>query len=391
MDYRQYLSFEQFCEYYPDEEQRKAQSANSNNAKEKQQRRDFIAEQQDNFINFLKQAIVDKGIVAIENSDTHVMRETKMWNQFLQDPEGLDQEQRKMITRDFLVPMIYSLVLPMPDDEPFKQTARYQYDTLIERLNTGNFHADLGDHAILLQEHHCFECGCEMVFSMENWNPILKIKQRNKDTDYYELKNPEPCLMENLNRFTFEIKGTELLVNDWFRFDAFTQATDTNFRFNINNPKGQTDETLHYAREFNFIKITMGNMNVNLFSQNGNIIAGCKNGNKIPKAYDEIGEVSCELWAVTIIEPQILAEIIAKEAKISVDDALDQVKDYVKSGGAEVITVEPGTYEVKFANHYSGFEDLAREDEEIAWKTKAITPYFMIEKALPKNTKKLKM
>lgn len=394
MDYRQYLSFEQFCDYFPDKTvnniySQSVTNTNNDNDTEKKERRDFLGEQKDNFLAFLEQAAKEKDLSHIVHSDTHVTRITQTWEDFITNPQAASDEDKKQFIRFFFYPLVFSLILGDPEENPQINDAKYCYDTLIERLNSGNFHEGIGEHAIFLEDHYCFECGSNMKLTMSNWQPTFKIEQHDRNVSWsereYFLVDPEPCLEDKIQSFDFEIKGTELLAADWFRFDAFTKATDTNFRFNINHPKGQIEETLFYAKEFNFIKITMGNMTVDLFNHNGNLVAGDKIRETVPKAYQEVGSVCCELWAVSMIEPQTLAEIIAKQDNLDIEKARQMVEDYVQSGGADRISVEPGHYTVKFGNNYTRFDSLAREDETINWKTKAIEPYFMLQKKLPEH------
>jgi hypothetical protein len=385
MDYRQYLSFEQFCEYFPEKH---INNIYHEAGVTKERRPNFMGDQKANFIEFFIQKTKEKDFTHIVNSETHTTRVAREWKEFIAHPE-MASEQRDKFIRNFLNPMIFNLALGNPEIYPELADARYCYDTIIDNLNSGNFHANLGENCFLMEDHYCFECGCNMKLIMENWQPTFKIEKHDNKQDFLEQEyffvNPEPCIEDKIQSFDFEIKGNELLAADWFRFDAFTQATDTNFRFNINSPKGQIDETLFYAKEFNFIKITMGNMTVDLFNHNGNIVAGDKIKETVPKAYQEVGSVCCELWAVSMIEPQTLAEIIAKQDNLDIEKARQMVEDYVKAGGADRISVEPGHYTVKFGNNYARFESLAREDETIGWKTKAIEPYFMLQKKLPEN------
>lgn len=390
MDYRQHLSFEEFKQYI-----QQVNSEENNQNEYNPNRRDITDElmkkQSDNFMAFLTQAKSEHHFGEIEHSQTHHSNFVSVWNKFVDNADSLKDYDISYILNTLLQPLLFEANYYRKDESMTDESIVQRYEHLIERLNTGAFTDDSALSSITLTEHYCFDCGAKMKLFFNHWHPELKVF--GKFDGKYEYRSPEPCISENIHTLSLTVQGTELLAADWFRIPAFTEAVDTNYQFDINCAKGQLDEAQYLLEKFNVAKISMGNMVPHIFMNADRIVAGYdKEDEEAPHDFTDLGRVCCDLWAITLVEPQTLVNIIAQKQNISDTEARQIVQDYLDETDYVVrIPVQPGQYDIKIANNHEDFEQKARKDDSIGWDTASISPFFIIEKALPKKEHKLKM
>jgi hypothetical protein len=390
MDYRQHLSFDDFKQYLlnanDETEKKSGYNPNRKNATDL-----FMESQSSSFINFLQDAVKEYHLGAIRHSETHTSNFPTMWNNFLDNPQDIKDYEVNFILHNLLQPLLFEASYYREKETVTEDSIVNRYEHLIERLNNGNFTDDSPLSSITMTEHYCFDCGVKMKLFFEHWEPEFKVFE--KIDGKYDYRAPKPCIDDNIHTLTIEIKGNELLAADWFRIPAFTTATDTNYKFDINSAKGQIDEARHILEQHNVIKISMGNMVPHIFMNGDRFVAGYENDEEnIKHDFTDLGAVCCDLWAVTLVEPDTLVKIVAKQDNISEDKAREVVQQYLDENDYIVrIPVQPGQYNIHIANNYEDFEQKAQEDETLAWNTDGIRPFFMIEKALPKKEHKLKM
>lgn len=272
-----------------------------------------------------------------------------------------------------------------------KKTLEESYNSLIEKVNSGNF-----SPFELVGELYDFESGERFNFSMKNWEPTLVIYIPGENwTDRGRFEVAQEEVIEKVLEKQIEFKTGNLIVADWFKFKEFNDLVDQNNKFDINSEKGRIEQAEFYLNNFNFIHSTAWNSSE--VYQDGDTFLFIQSNDELnlPSSYKNKGYVHKELRAISIIEKEQLIDLIGDEQ--IVNKYLESSKnEYVK------LKVKPGTYtftlssgpefiKESFPNLESSQNDENKEKITQLMKDENFKPTLILQALSLKPTKKNKM
>lgn len=230
------------------------------------------------------------------------------------------------------------------------------YQPLVDQFNKGEFEYFQvnGDDTCSLTEN-------TVSYRIQGWSfqpQVFDLKNR----DMVDFLPPEPPSVK-VNKI--DLETGHLLMADWFRIKAFTEATkedDYNVP-SINSIYGMDLEQRRLAEKFNFFSIHVGNSCPTLHERDGVVFAGRVDEDtdkfgRMNDKYARVGWVCTDLWNVTIIDKAQLIKIIAEKEG---DKASEIVEDYIKNNDVVEFHVEPGEYYSYSSGDRHGYGEMMGE------------------------------
>ena len=210
-------------------------------------------------------------------------------------------------------------------------------------------------------------CGQRLRLSFKNWAPqydVLKIMPDGQ-INYKEIEAPKECLENDVVQLDINFPSGELIITDWLRIKEFSDLVKGDDEWaperSLNHTKGRITNTQRYAKLFNFICVSLGNMSPHIFSRGDDLIFGHLQEDKsLDKSLMEKGYVCTDFWGVSIIDKEqlifLLAQKYPQEAQKMVDDYINENK-----GDITLLKVEAGSYQLNFHGNYERFNSFNKD------------------------------
>jgi hypothetical protein len=262
-------------------------------------------------------------------------------------------------------------------------------DRLIKVLDAGDI------QWFQLEVPECLATGQRFATEIHNWQPTLGTLERRKGGSRIIPLKPGQFSDPGVECVTINAPSGELLINDWFRIDAFTKICQDvlkdNKCFSVNSDAGVIAQTSIYANKLGFASVFVGNSCPSVFARDGNLAIGLGRDNGedpvITPNGKELGSVCTDLWWTTIIDRQVLTDLVATTMPRA--QAIQEVDDIIKeySHTMMIAHVEPGTHHLYFSGSPSTFqktfasEELALDDFDEPMFVLSATPLTLKDPA----------
>lgn len=204
--------------------------------------------------------------------------------------------------------------------------------------------------------HECDVIGVRLIMDIqEGWRPRLGTLDHSKNSYTF---NPLTQDVPDPQVLVHQIPAPtgEMLITDWFRFknNLFTELVKTDApEDSINTSIGCAKLTEHYAKNFGFMSIFVGNTCPAIVKRDDHVLIGCVDEDAY-EGYDDdnypdelpadavpvlkgkiIDRVCTDLWWATMIDKEVLITLLA--TKSNRIEAEKQVDDYLKNNDVAVV------------------------------------------------------
>lgn len=223
-----------------------------------------------------------------------------------------------------------------------------EYIRIIDDGNFAWFHLNLGTK--------CCRTGDYVYIQYDGWVPNWVT---HGSIDH------QPVILPMLPPDTYhssieiDIPSGELLCADWFRIDGFDELIEDDGH-DISIPYGQKLRTEYYARK-NLAVVQTGNCSMHVYSESEDstdtLIFNMGNGSTWNQETDEEenslaafnhGSICCDLWAVSIIDRQVLHAVLEPCHGEKTDEMIDE---YMDEWGTFSLDIRPGRYRITYNHH----------------------------------------
>jgi hypothetical protein len=250
-------------------------------------------------------------------------------------------------------------------------TEEQKYERLVSFINDGNF-----DWSEIDSDDVCDYTGIKMKTIFTNWIPTLGTVSRDEKLCF----NPVPNIKADNSVRTIEIefKTGNLLINDWFRIDGFDDIVETERLPSINSGFGIEANIRHYIKNYGFISCFVGNSSPEIFmsSDKNTLVFGHHDEEIELQNFNNIGSVCTDLWWASIIEEEVLLDIITKTQG---DNAHALIREYADNlWTMNRVKIEPGIYTLYFYPRHQHFSSRIKETGIILGNI--TEPYFALIK-----------
>jgi hypothetical protein len=289
------------------------------------------------------------------NRRTH--RLANAWNalaQGMEQPHQLQRIARKLNYALFVVGATH-----LSGDGKLEQA----YEELIMTADRGTF-----DWSFLDSQEECETTGERVYFELNDWTPRLgTIDSQCVDRNLIPLQPiPEPSVSHHI----IQAPSGQLLIADWFRHEAFTQAVkdaaNEDHHYSINNDVGKLRLSSWYAQQHGFMSVFVGNTVPSVIERDDHlVIARIDEDGEMgepPITGNVIGSVCTDLWWASAIDRQVLTDILARtmtsdEAERTVEAMLDDPCATITS-----LKVPPGTLHVYHTARETDMQEFRSPD-----------------------------
>lgn len=221
------------------------------------------------------------------------------------------------------------------------------YDAMVAAVDRG----DLRRHEALVEDY-CFSSGERFHLAFAGWTPRFDRFEGGAFLTMEDVSVPAVAECE------VEFETGEVLVADWFRIEAFTDAVkeaedDGN---DINSALGCIRRTQEYAERLNFVSVMVGNSCPSVLCDDGLVTVGrvdedMEGGNPPEPA----GWICTDLWWATLIDRKRLVGIVAERTGAAAAEAA--VSDYLDRHDVLTLRLAPGRYRLYFSGDSQDFAD----------------------------------
>lgn len=159
---------------------------------------------------------------------------------------------------------------------------------------------------------------------------------------------------------TITVPSGSLLLADWFRIETFTEVVDANKpKDSIETEFGRSTLSAYYAREFNFVSVSVG-CSPELIERDGHFAVALRKDNEDESDYAEVtgrvvGRIDTSYWWVSAIDEQVLTDIVAR--KTGAEAAQRLVQEMLQKGDVLRVNVEKGTQLHVYHLHNGGLQN----------------------------------
>ena len=263
----------------------------------------------------------------------------------------------------------------------------------------------------------CNETGEFISVEFENWIPYIGTYNAGHEWVRFV---PAAVPKKQIQTKSIELKTGNLVAMDWFRgldgaFKDYTEKKEKELTVkgylpSVNSRAGVLFSTEFYAN-LGIVHVFVGNSSPEVFTDDNGLIAVGSNwceytpdgrerysdcdddGNESEEAYEAYehamenppegmenhGRVCTDLWWITMIERERLAEILLEQLGEEHRAAIDE---YVNDEFDVCLNVEPGKYTLYYDGHPSTFYELLEDKTQF----RIGTPYFALTKDNSENT-----
>lgn len=217
------------------------------------------------------------------------------------------------------------------------------------------------------------------------WKPRLgTVDRQGHESTFKPLTGglPPPCV------FSLEIPAPtgEMIVADWFRLEdnLFTKIVkDSDGGSSVNTSYGAARATERYAKEFGFMSVFVGSTSPSIVVRGDHVLIASLDEDLNVKVKGEIlGSVCTDLWWVTMIDRQVLVDIVAR--KLGRAEAEKRVAEYLETSlrNSEVTIVKqpPGSLYFHHRSSRCDLGDFVCTGPTVINQDAVITPYAVISK-----------
>lgn len=192
------------------------------------------------------------------------------------------------------------------------------YDRMTAKFDKGAF--DWVDH---MSTEHCSVTDDLLSFQSTGWDAPRLMTYDTKTKTFQQISDIEH---EPIRHFEIDFEE-EMLIADWFRIDAFTNAMKTEEVHSLNSQIGREESTLRHAA-LGVVHICVGNTSPAIVEKDGVVTVGWLDEDELDGRMPPIiGHVTTDLWWVTMVGRERLTSIIAEQT--GRETAEKQVADYL--------------------------------------------------------------
>lgn len=221
------------------------------------------------------------------------------------------------------------------------------YDALVAKVDAGN----LGWWETMVEDY-CFVSGDSFNAQFRSWQIELG---QIRDRQFVLMKD---ISVAPLAECEVEFKTGELLIADWFRIEAFTNAVTATEdpTVDINSIQGCVKRTEEYLSKHGFVSVFVGNSCPRVMNEQGALVFGhIDEDSDSVSTPSPVGSVTTDLWWATIIDRQRLVEIVAGE--LGIETAARVVEEYLEKHRVLRVQVAPGTHRLYFSGQPEQFTE----------------------------------
>lgn len=286
----------------------------------------------------------------VSNSSGYDSRFAKTWNEIANNTQKY-QENPDTYWDSLLNYYMRRTVLNLAGDLcPFTETPEWPEERLYQEVVSTVDKGDLEWFMTDISE----QCGrTDMILSHQfnNWVPELWYFDQALNK---HLKAEPRDAGNHILHTSVTFPTGHLLVADWFRFDEFNTLVKPDDHPSLNSQAGIEARVRHYAENFDFISVFVGNTCPTVFTSNTQLVVGHAFENVDAMQYAPGPRVCTDMWWTTIIDKQTL---IAHLTQATGEDATSMVETYLENNDVGEIHVQPGTYHLYFDNDDTTFNE----------------------------------
>jgi hypothetical protein len=261
------------------------------------------------------------------------------WNRFVSNNEGITDEfllqrqaqaESNFFTGAGLFPMAMTFV-ERQDGVQISMDERFE--SLMAMVDSGKMIKPQSAHG------GCDVTGARLFVDIaEGWKVQFgSMGSIDGQQAFFPLK--EHALPLGVQHVTIPCPTGELLCTDWLDIDAFNKAVKRDLRLpSLDLRYGVMDATRHYAKN-GFASVSVGNTSPDLI-QRGDQLVIASTDLEAPANKDKVGAFCTDRWWATLIDRQVLTEIVAKTTGL--DEARRQVQEMIDERDMMTVNVKPG-------------------------------------------------
>lgn len=227
---------------------------------------------------------------------------------------------------------------------PLDERARKVHRELVERTDCGSF-----EYFDFMADDECAITGERLRLELHDWVPVLgtvdlKSATTLRDREFVPVTRLPERGVEHL---VIEAPSGELLISDWFRHPAFTEAVNdpaSRGEYSVNTHAGKARQTAWYAAR-GFASIFVGNTMPSVVARDGHLIIACVDEDAAYEGRpglegEALGSVCTDLWWATAIDREVLTRTMAQT--LGRAEAESAVAELLESTDHVSVRVQPG-------------------------------------------------
>ncbi len=271
------------------------------------------------------------------------------WNHFIAAPGGDEEDFALARVADWLTRRLF-LGLRKAGQDGIDRMGPY-YDSFTRLVDQGDFRWFDG----MAEQLTCLRTDERFIADIQDWKfTVGTWKRGSHDLDPIQ---PTDAGTE-VKVLPFEVKGTELLMADWFRIPGFTEALERGFeRPSVNSTEGRERTTEFYASR-RVISVCVGNSSPDVLESKDGLLSFGYVDDLLDVDPDLVskGSICTDLWWVTALEKETLIDLVADGADRA--EASSKVEEYLRSNEVVRVPVTPGTHYLYFSGDYDRFSEM---------------------------------
>lgn len=289
-------------------------------------------------------------MLPLSNSSGYDSRFAKTWNEIAGNTEKYQENPDTYwdsLLNYYMRRTVHSLA---GDVCPFTETPEWPeerlYREVVATVDSGNlewFMVDISEQ--------CGRTGLILSHQFNNWVPEVWYFDQALNK---HLKAESREAGNNILHTSVTFPSGHLLVADWFRIDAFNALVKKNDLPTLNSQAGIEAQVRHYAENFDFISVFVGNTCPTVFTSATQLVVGHEFENVDSRQYAPRFKVCTDLWWTTVIDKKTL---ISHLTKATGTDATSMVEAYLEDNDVAEVHVPPGTYHLYFDNDDATFRE----------------------------------
>tara|TARA_B100001105_G_scaffold72359_1_gene56860 strand:- start:1002 stop:2219 length:1218 start_codon:yes stop_codon:yes gene_type:complete len=306
---------------------------------------------------FLLELRASRELALVPHMYRRTHRLAQAWNALAQGEQ--QPYQLEHIARSLSYALFVAGSVHIAEDAPLERA----YEALITTADDGTF-----DWCYLNSQDECQTTGERIHFELQEWRPRLGIVDHtSRDRDLVPLR---PIPLPKVFHHVIQAPSGELLIADWFRHDAFTQAVkdpaSEDCSYSVNNDLGKLRQTAWYAQRHGFMSVFVGNTLPRIVERGDHFaIARVDEDGELgePPIVGHIaGSVCTDLWWATVIDRQVLTDILSRS--MPAEAAQHAVVDMLEDSYSTITTlkVTPGVLHVYHTAHDGDMQGFRSPD-----------------------------
>ncbi len=339
------------------------------------------------FYHFLLDKSQKNELSPLKFSETHSTSFINAWNK-LANNENLTNHEKNSLLQSFHT-MIDNQIFQLSEESLGKDITD-KYNNFINTINDGtisHYH---------LSKQNCHDCGQHLFFMFKNWKGATAILEKDLTNNKTSMVPAKPCLEEINYNINVNFPSGNLMIADWFRIEEFNkvvlykESDQYDSKKSLNSTIGRLFHIQHYSNQ-NFVSIPVGNSSPYVYEHNNTLFFGSEKIDSmtdlpIKSNISDKGYVCTDLWNVSIIDKEVLKEILMKN--MSEEKATETIDKYIEKNSIIEIQVNPGSYTINFTPKPGYLKEEKNDNNQEFIQTHDIFFYLKANKL--KNTPKFK-